>query len=99
MAYKQRQEDDIGRLTRNGMSEKEAREEVVSVVEGVHDITLVPKLLCLQGYGGPASPMDRIFTHEDVRHENQIYRKSRGQSELDEQVPASLHGQNQLQYE
>lgn len=59
LAYKQRQ-DDIGRLTRNGMSEKEARKEAISVVEGVHDI--VPKLLCLQEYGGPASPMDRSCT-------------------------------------
>ena len=45
MAYKQRQ-DDIDRLTGDGMGEKEARKEAVSIVEGVHD--MVPRLLCLQ---------------------------------------------------
>jgi hypothetical protein len=52
MARKQRQ-DDIDRLIADGVSEKEARKEAVSIVEGVQAI--VRRLLCLQGYGGPAS--------------------------------------------
>ena len=58
MAYKQRQ-DDIDRLIGAGIGESEARKEAVSIVEGVHD--MVPRLLCLQEYGGPASPMDRVL--------------------------------------
>jgi hypothetical protein len=58
MAYKQRQ-DDIDRLVENGVCEKEAKKEAVSVVEGVQAI--VPRLLCLQEYGGRASPMDRVL--------------------------------------
>lgn len=58
MAYKQRQ-NDIDRLKDEGLSEAEAKQEAVSIVESVHD--MVPRLLCLQEYGGPASPMDRIL--------------------------------------
>jgi hypothetical protein len=57
MARKQRQ-DDIDRLIADGVSEKEAKKEAISIVEGVQSI--VPRLLCLQGYGGLTSPMDRI---------------------------------------
>lgn len=59
MAYKQRQ-DHIHQLTEEeGMGEVEAKKRAVSVVEGVH--TMVPRLICLQEYGGVASPMDRIL--------------------------------------
>jgi hypothetical protein len=45
-------------LIADGVSEKEAKKEAISIVEGVQSI--VPRLLCLQGYGGLTSPMDRI---------------------------------------
>jgi hypothetical protein len=48
MAYRQRQ-DDIDRLVEDGMCEKEAKREAVSVVEGVQAI--VPRLLCLHKHG------------------------------------------------
>lgn len=44
MAYKQRQ-DDIDRLLKEGRRDAEAKEEALSIVEGVHAI--VPRLLCL----------------------------------------------------
>lgn len=59
MAYKQRQ-DDIRRLKdKDGMDEAEAKRKAISIVEGVH--ARAPRLICLQEYGGIASPMDRIL--------------------------------------
>lgn len=59
MAYKQRQNDICRLKDEDGMDEAEVKKEAVSVVEGVHAIA--PRLICLQEYGGIASPMDRIL--------------------------------------
>lgn len=58
---------------------------------------IAPRLIRLQEYGGIA-PDGPDIVHKDVRHRNQVHRKSRRRGDLDEQVPASLRGQNQLQY-
>lgn len=58
---------------------------------------IAPRLIRLQEYGGIA-PDGPDIVHKDVRHRNQVHQKSRRRGDLDEQVPASLRGQNQLQY-